>query len=71
MGEELSFNDGIIVCKYIFQSAIEKTLNGVIEQEQIFFKVHEMLHKLEHNCDNKRLDELLHMLNMENVYAVI
>jgi len=71
MGEELSFNDGIIVCKYIFQSAIEKTLNGVIEQEQIFFKVHEMLNKLEHNCDSKRLDELLHMLNMENVYAVI
>lgn len=71
MGEELSFNDGVIVCKYIFQSAIEKTLNGVIEQEQIFYKVHEMLNKLEHNCDNKRLDELLYMLNMENVYAVI
>jgi hypothetical protein len=71
MGEELSFNDGVIICKYIFQSVIEKTLNGVIEQEQIFYKVHEMLNKLEHDCDNKRLDELLHMLNMENVYAVV
>ena len=71
MGETLSFNDGVLVCKYIFQSAIEKTLNGVIEQEQIFYKTHDMLSKIENSCDNKRLDELLHLLNMENVYAVI
>jgi len=30
-----------------------------------------MLSKIENSCDNKRLDELLHLLNMENVYAVI
>ena len=71
MDEKLSFNDGILICKYIFQSAIEKTLNGVIEQEMIFYKAHDMLSKLDHNCDNKRLDELLHILNMEDVYAIM
>lgn len=71
MGEELSFNDGILLCKYIYQSAIEKTLNGVFEQEEIFYKAHDMLEKLNHNCDAKRLDELLHLLDMENVYAII
>jgi len=71
MGEELSFNDGVLVCKYVFQSIIEKTLNGVIEQEEIFYKAHDMLEQLEHKCDGKRLDELLHLLNMENVYAVV
>ena len=71
MGEELSFNDGVLVCKYVFQSAIEKTLNGVIEQEEIFYKAHDMLIKLNHNFDNERLDEILHMLDMENVYAII
>ncbi len=71
MGEELNFNDGVLLCKYIYQSAIEKTLNGVIEQEEIFYKAHDMLKKLNHNCDTQRLDELLHLLNMENVYAII
>jgi len=71
MVEELSFNDGILLCKYVFQSAIEKTLNGVIEQEEIFYKAHEMLGKMENCCDGKRLEELLHLLNMENAYAVM
>jgi hypothetical protein len=71
MGDELTFNDGVLLCKYIYQSVIEKTLNGVIEQEEIFYKTHEMLEKLNHKCDGERLDELLHLLNMENVYAII
>jgi hypothetical protein len=71
MRDDLTFEDGVLLCKHIYQSAIDKTLNGVIEQEQIFCRAHEMLSKLEHNFGNERLDELLHILNMENVYAII
>lgn len=71
MRENLTFEDGVIICKHIYQSAIDKTLNGVMEQEQIFYKAHDMLSKLDHNFDNERLEELLHMLNMEDVYAII
>ena len=71
MREDLTFEDGILLCKHVYQSAIEKTLNGVIEQEQIFYKAHDMLIKLDHNFNNERLDELLHMLNMENIYATL
>ena len=71
MRDDLSFEDGVLICKHIYQSVIEKTLNGVLEQEQIFYKTHEMLSKLEQNFDNERLDELLYLLNMENTYAII
>ena len=71
MRDNLSFEDGVLLCKHIYQSAIEKTLNGVLEQEQIFYKTHEMLKKIEHNFDYERLDELLYLLNMENAYATI
>ena len=64
MRDDLSFEDGVLICKHIYQSVIEKTLNGVLEQEQIFYKTHEMLSKLEKNFDSERLDELLYLLNM-------
>ena len=71
MKEDLTFEDGILLCNHIFQNAIEKTLNGVIEQEQIFFKAYEILNKLDYNFDDKRLNELLFKFNMENIYALI
>ena len=71
MTNNLTFEDGVLLCKYIYQSVIDKTLNGVIEQEQIFYKAHKLLNKLDHNFNNERLDELLHMLNIENVYTMI
>ena len=71
MRDRLTFEDGVLLCKYIYQSAIEKTLNGVLEQEQIFYKTHEMLNKIGNNFNNERLDELLHILNLENIYAII
>ena len=71
MKSELTFEDGVILCKHIYQSAIEKTLNGVLEQEQIFYKTHEMLNKLDQNFDSGRLDELLYIFNLENIYAII
>ena len=63
MTNNLTFEDGVLLCKYIYQSVIDKTLNGVIEKEQIFYKAHELLNKLDHNFNNERLDELLHTLN--------
>ena len=71
MKEELTFKEGVILCKYIYQSAIDKTLNGIIEQEEIFYRAYEQLNKLEKNFKNERLDELLHLLNIENIYSII
>lgn len=45
MKEDFTFQDGILICKYIYQNVIDKTLNGVIEQEEIFYKAHEILKK--------------------------
>lgn len=67
----MTFSDGVLICKYIYQSAIEKVLNGVIEEEQIFFKAYEMLEEIDDDFDHRRLEELLHLLNMENVYSVV
>jgi len=70
-GEELTFQDGILVCKHIYQNVIDKTLNGVMEQEEIFYKTHELLNKVDKGFSHERLDELLFRLNMENVSSKI
>ena len=44
---------------------------GMLFLQSLNLSAHEMLDKLEHNCDNSRLDELLHLLNMENICATI
>ncbi|RLI62685.1 MAG: hypothetical protein DRO67_06950 [Candidatus Asgardarchaeum californiense] len=81
--ENLTFEDGILICKHIYQCAIHKTLGGVMEEWEIFQKTHEMLNKLdqqkkqamldtlESQFDKKRLDELLFRFNIENIYATI
>lgn len=71
MYEELTFEDGILLCKHIYQNAIDKTLNGVIEQEEILFRAHEIIDKLGHKFNPNRLDELLSTLNMENICCKI
>ena len=71
MREDLTFEDGVLICKHIYQNVIDKTLQGVLEQEEIFYKAHEQLCKLEKNFNNERLDELLYLLNMENIYATL
>jgi len=71
MKKQLTFEDGVLLCKHIYQSAIEKILNGVIEQEQIFYKTYKMLEKLDIKTNNKRLEELLYILNIENIYSII
>ena len=67
--EELTFEDGVLFCKHIFQCAIHKTLNGVPEQWAIFYKTHEALEKLDGKLNNERLYEVLYKLNMDDIYA--
>ncbi|GAF76604.1 unnamed protein product, partial [marine sediment metagenome] len=43
--ENLTFEDGIVFCKHIFQCAVHKTLHGVPEEWDIFYKTHEALEK--------------------------
>lgn len=70
MGEKnLTFEDGVLLCKHIYQCAIHKTLNGVPEQWDIFYKTHEMLEKLDQKFSNERLYEVLYELNMDDIYA--
>jgi hypothetical protein len=73
MKENLTFEDGILLCKHIYQNIIEKELKGVIEQERIFYNAHEILKKInnEEKFDILRLEELLFFLNMENIYEII
>ena len=83
MEERLTFEDGVLLCKHIYQCAIHKTLHGVMEEWEIFQKTHEVLSKLdekkiqatftslESQTNKKRLDELLFRFNMDNVYAII
>ncbi len=71
MREELTFEDGLLICKHIYQNAIDKSLNGVIEQEEIFYNAHKQLDKVQKNFDKERLDELLFLLNIENVSRAI
>jgi len=69
--DNLSFEDGVLLCKHVFQCAIQKTLNGVPEQWDIFYKTHEALEKLELELNNEQLYEILYQLNMEDVYTTI
>ncbi|MFH1100437.1 MAG: hypothetical protein V1726_00165 [Methanobacteriota archaeon] len=81
--KSLTFEDGVLLCKHIYQCAIHKTLHGVIEEWEIFQKTHEILSqleqqrnedlfcRLEQQYDKKRLEELLFEFNIENVYTTI
>ena len=73
MDESLSFEDGILICRHIYQNTIDKELNGVIEQERIFYNAYEILKKINSDIkiDNKRLEELLFLLNIGNIYEMI
>ncbi len=67
--KDLTFEDGIIICKHIYQCAIHKTLHGVPEEWDIFYKTHETLEKLDKELNNDRLYEVLFKLNMDDIYA--
>jgi len=69
--EQLTFEDGVIFCKYLYQSAIHKTLNGVPEEWSIFYKTHELFEKLGYHFDSKDLEKVMFKLNLDNLYTKI
>ena len=66
--EKLSFEDGVIFCKHLFQCAIHKTLNGVPEEWDIFYKTHSVLDRLGYDIDNEKLSDILYKLNIIDIY---
>lgn len=69
--ENLTFEDGVLFCKYLYQCAIHKTLNGVPEEWDIFYKTHEVLSGLGFTFTNEELEKILFKLNMDNMYAKV
>jgi hypothetical protein len=69
--ENLTFEDGVLLCKHVYQCAIQKTLQGVPEQWAIFMKTHEMLEKLGQSTNTDRLHDILFQLNADDIYAEI
>jgi hypothetical protein len=67
--ENLTFEDGILFCKYIFQCAIHKTLKGVPEEWMIHYKTHEMFDTLGYQFNPKDLERILFHLNIDNLYS--
>lgn len=71
MKELLTFEDGLLLAKHIYQSAIDKTLKGIPEQEEIFYRAYNQIKKINNGYNNKRLEELLYILNIEDIYQKI
>jgi hypothetical protein len=66
--EQLTFEDGILFCKHLYQSAIHKTLKGVPEEWMIFYKTHEFLETLGYRFDNTDLERVLFKLNLDSIF---
>ena len=69
--EKLTFEDGVIFCKHLYQCAIHKTLNGVPEEWMIFYKTHTFLNKLGYTSDIKDLENVMFKLNLDDLYMHI
>lgn len=69
--EQLTFEDGIALCKHVFQCAIHKTLNGVPEEWAIFSKTHQVLEELGYATDLEELQMVLFKLNLDNIYRKV
>jgi len=69
--ETLTFEDGVLFCKHLYQCAIHKTLNGVPEEWMIFSKTHEVLENLGYRFDNKDLEKIMFKLNVDNLYKKV
>jgi hypothetical protein len=67
----LTFEDGILFCKHVFQCAIHKTLQGTPEEWDIYIKTHGLLQHLEKNIDSNRLNDVLFKLNLDDIYPQI
>lgn len=69
--ENLTFEDGIILCKHLFQCAIHKTMNGDPEEWIIFYKAYTYLNELGYNFDINDLEKVMFKLNLDNLYKKI
>jgi len=67
--EKLTFEDGIMFCKYVYQCAIHKTLNGVPEEWMILYKTQELLDELGYRTNVKNLEKIMFTLNIDNIYS--
>jgi len=66
--EQLTFEDGIIFCKHLFQCAIHKTMKGVPEEWIIFFKTHSVLSDLGYTYNPEDLEKVMFKLNLDDLY---
>ncbi|MBN1280844.1 MAG: hypothetical protein JXA00_04265 [Candidatus Thermoplasmatota archaeon] len=67
----LTFEDGVVFCKHLYQCAIHKTLNGVPEEFMIFCRTHELLGELGYHFSTQDLERVMFKLNLENLYRKI
>ena len=65
---DLSFEDGILLAKHIYECAVHKTLRDVPEQWQIYYNAYEILHKILGETDPKRIHDILYKLNLSDLY---
>ena len=64
----LSFEDGMLLAKYIYECAIHKSLHNVPEQWHIYYQTHAILKEIIGESDPKRLHEILYKLNLQDIY---
>lgn len=68
---DLTFEDGLILAKHIYECAVHKTLHNVPEQWQIYYKTYTILHQLLGETDPKRIHDILYKLNLSDIYSHI
>lgn len=68
---ELTFEDGLILAKHIYECVVHKTLRDVPEQWQIFYKTYEILYQLLGETDPRRIHDILYKLNLSDIYTTL
>lgn len=66
--EQLTFKDGILFFKHLFQCAIHKTMKGVPEEWIIFYKTYTLLSELGYTYTPEDLEKVLFKLNLDDIY---
>ena len=67
--QELTFEDGLLLAKHIYECAVHKTLHDVPEQWQIYYKTYVILHKILGETDPRRIHDILYKLNLSDFYT--
>ncbi len=66
---DLTFEDGLILAKHIYECAVHKTLHNVPEQWQIYYKTYTILNQLLGETNPKRIHDILYKLNLSDFYS--